>query len=71
MPDSNDRRNDMFDVSNVKIDVSKISEVDRMLIGRAAFPGLIEHYNNPENRKRFLAWQKERRAQELAKEAET
>ena len=25
---------------------------------------LIEHYNNPENRKRFRAWQKERRAQE-------
>lgn len=64
MPDNNERKNDMFDVSNVKIDVSKISEVDRMLLGRAALPGLIEHYNNPENRKRFRAWQKERRAQE-------
>lgn len=64
MSDNNERRNDMFDVSDVKIDVSKISAVDRMLLGRAALPGLIEHYNNPENRKRFRVWQKERRARE-------
>lgn len=54
----------MLDVSDVKIDVSKISEIDKRLLGQAAFDGLIAHYNNPENRKRFRAWLKERRAQE-------
>lgn len=45
---------------NIKIDCSKMSELSKRLLGSSVFNDLVEHFNNPENQKRFEEWKKER-----------
>lgn len=52
----------------INIDCSKLSNMDKRLLGSSVFKDLIEHFNNPENQKRFKEWKKER---EKARQAGT
>ncbi len=46
----------------VKIDCSKMSNLEKRLLGGSVYDVLLEHFNNPENQKRFEEWKKEREA---------
>lgn len=46
--------------ANIKIDCSKMSNLDKMLLGSSVIDDLIAHFNNPENQKKFKEWKKER-----------
>ena len=50
-------------------DVSQMSHITKMLLGSSAFPGIINHFLNPENQKRFKKWKKQRRLERKLKKA--
>ncbi len=58
-------------VGTVTIDTSKIPEIEKYLIGMSAYDGLMAHFNNPENQKRFKAWlaKRKRKQKETLKES--
>lgn len=47
-------------VTDLKIDCSKMSNLTKQLLGSSVFADLVEHFNNPENQKRFEEWKRER-----------
>lgn len=49
------------EIREIKFDLSTMSNYTKQLIGCSVYKSLIEHFNNPENQKRFKQWQKERR----------
>ncbi len=46
--------------TDIKIDCSKMSNLTKQLLGSSVFADLVEHFNNPENQRRFEEWKKER-----------
>lgn len=44
----------------VKINYQNIPEIEKLLWSGDAIPGLKEHFNDPENQRRFEEWQKRR-----------
>lgn len=58
-------------VVNVNIDCSKMSNLTRQLLGSSLMADLVEHFNNPENQKKFEEWKKERDLQCHPKENQT
>lgn len=44
-----------------KINHQSIPGVAKLLLAGDAIPGLQEHFNNPENKRRFKEWQQKRR----------
>lgn len=46
--------------TDLKIDCSKMSNLTKQLLGSSVFADLVEHFNNPENQRRFEEWKKER-----------
>lgn len=44
----------------INIDFDQMSNLTRQLIGSSAYAGLVEHFNNPENQRRFQEWKRER-----------
>ena len=38
----------------------KMSNLTKQLLGSSIFAGLVEHFNNPENQKKFEEWKNER-----------
>lgn len=47
-------------MNGVKIHWESVPKMSKHLLGASAYPGLVEHFNNPENQRRFEQWQKER-----------
>ncbi len=47
--------------AEIKLDLSQISPLTKRLIGSSLYGALIEHFNNPENQKKFKEWQKQRK----------
>ena len=47
-------------VTNLNIDCSKMSSLTKQLLGSSIFADLVEHFNNPENQKRFEDWKQQR-----------
>lgn len=43
-----------------KINHQSIPEIAKLLLAGDAIPGLQEHFNNPENKRRFKEWQTRR-----------
>ena len=46
--------------TDLKIDCSKMSNLTKQLLGSSVFADLVEHFNNPENQRRFEECKKER-----------
>lgn len=49
--------------ANLNIDCSKMSNLTKQLLGSSIFADLVEHFNNPENQKRFEEWKRQREKQ--------
>ena len=49
--------------ANLNIDCSKMSNLTKQLLGSSIFSDLVEHFNNPENQKRFEEWKRQREKQ--------
>ena len=47
--------------ADIKIDCSQMNALTRQLIGSSVYADLVEHFNNPENQKRFRKWKRERK----------
>lgn len=47
-----------------KINLQSIPKIEKFLLASDAIPGLIEHFNNPENKRRFKEWQARRQENE-------
>ena len=50
--------------TSLNIDCSKMSNLTKQLLGSSIFADLVEHFNNPENQKRFEEWKKSRNKQQ-------
>ncbi|MBQ8637112.1 MAG: hypothetical protein IJ423_05495 [Clostridia bacterium] len=50
-------------LANLNIDCSKMSNLTKQLLGSSIFADLVEHFNNPENQKRFEEWKLQREKQ--------
>lgn len=46
--------------ADIRLDCSKMSSLTKQLLGSSIFADLVEHFNNPENQRRFEEWKKER-----------
>lgn len=46
--------------AGIKVDCSKMNNLTKQLLGSSVFADLVEHFNNPENQRRFEKWKKER-----------
>lgn len=53
---------------NVNIDCSKMSRLTKQLLASSLFDDLVEHFNNPDNQRRFEEWKKERQQAEKQNE---
>ena len=51
-------------IANVNIDCSKMSHLTKQLLGSSLINDLVEHFNNPENQRRFKEWEKEHKSNE-------
>lgn len=49
------------DISEIKFDFSKVSDMTKRLLGSSLYKDLIEHFKNPENQRKFEEWKKERK----------
>lgn len=48
---------------DLNIDCSKMGNLTKQLLGSSIFADLVEHFNNPENQKRFEEWKRQREEQ--------
>lgn len=46
--------------ADIRLDCSKMSSLTKQLLGSSIFADLVEHFNNPENQKRFEEWKQQR-----------
>jgi hypothetical protein len=52
--------------ADVRLDCSKMSSLTKRLLGSSVFADLVEHFNDPENQRRFEVWKKEQAEKEQA-----